>query len=101
RATVPEADLVGAEELLQHFSTRPAFNRVTRGVVLVWRSRAKRCPGRVADSVWITVRVACLNRGDRSPVVVMVFRRDHGDISVRKRHVEQPEQPGVLPECES
>src|SRR6187431_2941270 len=41
RATVPEADRVGAKELLQHFRTRPTFNRVTRGVVLVWRSGAK------------------------------------------------------------
>src|SRR4029453_3044316 len=73
RATVLEADLVGAEELLQHFSTRPTFNRVTRGIVLVRRSRTKRCPCRATDNIWIAVRVPCLNCGDRSPVVVVVL----------------------------
>ena len=99
RAAVLEADLVGAEELLQHFSTRAAFNRVTRGVVLVRRSRAKRCPCRVTDRIRVAVRVPFLNSGDRSPVVVVVLGIGHGDIAVRKRHVEQPEKPGILPEC--
>src|SRR4029453_16246640 len=51
--------------------------------------------------VWCPVRVRCSNRGYWPPVVVMVLGIDHGDIAVRKRHVEQPEQPGVLPEGES
>ena len=31
----------------------------------------------------------------------MVLGIDHGDVAVRERHIEQPEEPGVLPECES
>ena len=66
--TPQSSKLIGAEELLQHFSGRTSFNRVTRGVVLVRRSRAQRCPGRVTGRVWIAVRVPGPNRGDRSPV---------------------------------
>ena len=53
---------------------------------------------RVTGRVWIAVRVPCLNGGDRSPVVVMVLGVHHGNVAVRKSHVEQPEQPRVLPE---
>src|ERR1700747_3572200 len=90
-ATVLEPDLVGAEELLQHFSTRAPFNRVARVVVLVRRSRAQRCPRRVTRRVWVAIRVPCLNSGDRSPIVVMVLGIGHGDVAVRKSQVEQPE----------
>src|SRR4029450_186721 len=34
RATVPEADLVGAEELLKYFGGRSPLNRATRHVLL-------------------------------------------------------------------
>ena len=92
RAAILKADLVGAEELLQHLSPRSAFDGVTRRIVLVRRCRTQWCPG------WIT---AALDRGDRAPEVVMVLGRDHGDVAIRQRHVEQGEQPRVLPLVQS
>ena len=93
-----EADVVRAEEPFQHPRRDTAFDTVRRVVVRDGRSRHQWRPGRVAARPRVTVRIRILNRGDRSPIVVVVLGLERADVPVGQTHVEQAEQACLLPE---
>src|SRR5262249_28523023 len=83
---------IGTEELLQHLSSHPSLDGMTRRVVLIRWCYLKWCPRRVT---------ARPNSGDRTPEVVVVLRRNHGQVAVRQCHIEDREQSHALPLVQS
>ena len=95
-----EGDVVGAEEALQNPGTCATLDRVCRVVVRDRRRRHQRGPGRVGARLRVAVGVRAADRGDRPPVVVVVLGVEGADVAVGKGHVEQGEQPRLLPRIE-
>ena len=100
QAAGSEGDAIRMKEPSQDLDRGTSFDGMRGVVVRDRRGRHQRGPCRVGGRVGIPVGVGFPDRGHRPPVVVEVLGLEGADVAVGEGHVEQAEQPRLLPRIE-